>query len=645
MNNPALSTKVSRRTVLRFLCFSSLCFAGSHLPAAMSRRSKTVEPRLKPARYDQVAMDEPLALSQKEHSIAVLLSLSDDSLLKPFRLRAGLPAPGEDLGGWYDYFEGYDWQNGVERGFAPGHCFGQWLSALARAHATDGGAQTKAKVFSLVKGLNEAISPLFFKGARFPGYTYDKLVIGLIDAHRYAHCDLALPTLEKTTEAVLPYLPDRAEDRETPKPGLDASFTWDEPYTLPENLFIAYSEGAGERYLPLAKRFLLDKTYFGPLAKKQDALTGKHAYSYVNALGSGMRAYIATGDKMYLDACSNAFDMIVRDHSFATGGWGPDEHFQKPGTGALALSLQKSHESFETPCGAYAHLKLTNYLTCVSGDSRFGDSAEAVIYNTVLGAKPLEADGRAFYYADYNNAGRKVYSSHRWPCCAGTLPQVATDYGRHAYFFAADDCGVYVNLYFSSSLNWQQHGRNIKLIQRSEYPQSGKISIKIEAEEPAEFVLNLRIPAWTQGEKVELRLDGQLIASSSAADRTAHVGEIRSGTFFALTRTWTNGTKLELSIPQPLRLVSVDRQNPDLVALMCGPRVFFALADAMPAHNKHLQCDERAGGLTRTQMLLAKRKWPFSDDWFVTTSDGKEMRFVPYTALADQPYRTYMQVV
>ena len=37
----------------------------------------------------------------------------------------------------------------------------------------------------------------------------------------------------------------------------------------------------------------------------------------------------------------------------------------------------------------------------------------------------LQSDGRAFYYADYNRAGQKVYSNHRFPCCSGTLPQVA----------------------------------------------------------------------------------------------------------------------------------------------------------------------------------------------------------------------------
>ena len=60
---------------------------------------------------------------------------------------------------------------------------------------------------------------------------------------------------------------------------------------------------------------------------------------------------------------------------------------------------------------------------------------ERVMYNTVLGAKPLMADGRTFYYSDYNFAGRKVYrDDQHWACCSGTLPQVAADYRINTYF-------------------------------------------------------------------------------------------------------------------------------------------------------------------------------------------------------------------
>jgi hypothetical protein len=61
------------------------------------------------------------------------------------------------------------------------------------------------------------------------------------------------------------------------------------------------------------------------------------------------------------------------------------------------------------------------------------------MYNTVLGALPLHKNGDAFYYSNYHAHGHKTYLTFygggiEWPCCSGTLPQVAADYRISAYF-------------------------------------------------------------------------------------------------------------------------------------------------------------------------------------------------------------------
>ena len=220
---------------------------------------------------------------------------------------------------------------------------------------------------------------------------------GLIDSHEFAQDPKAFEILQQTTDIALPHLPEKAVDREQSwRAGKDISYNWDESYTLPENLFLAYQRGAGERYKQLAIRYLDDATYFDPLAAGENVLPGKHAYSYVNALNSAMQAYFTLGSEKHLRAARNAFEMLLTTQSFATGGWGPDELLRKPNSGALAETLSDNHKSFETPCGAYAHFKLTRSLLRVTRDTRYGDSMERVMYNTVLGAKPLQAGWDGF---------------------------------------------------------------------------------------------------------------------------------------------------------------------------------------------------------------------------------------------------------
>ena len=323
--------------------------------------------------YSEVVLAPGLAQTQLEQTQSVLMRLNEDSLLKPYRLRAGLPAPGPELGGWYDEVPLQKTESGGH-GFAPGHCFGQWLSALARGYASGGGAAARGKLERLLELYQPTISGRFYTDFRFPAYNYDKLVIGLMDAHRLARSPQALRLLDRTTDAAEPHLPPTALDRDEPQKQWRRSvgdrttndYTWDESYTLPENLFIASQNGGGDRYRKLASRFLLDRTFFDPLADGKDVLGRHHAYSFCNSLSSAMEAYLVNGSEKHLRAASNAFDMIEAAQSFATGGWGPNESFEPPESHALSKSLTESHRSFETPCGSYAHFKLTRYLLRVN---------------------------------------------------------------------------------------------------------------------------------------------------------------------------------------------------------------------------------------------------------------------------------------
>ncbi|MBV9444179.1 MAG: hypothetical protein JO217_15965, partial [Acidobacteriaceae bacterium] len=110
--------------------------------ALRSDESTTI---LEEFQYREVELAPGLAQSQFESTQSVLLGLNEDSLLKPWRLRAGLPAPGPELGGWYDEVPLQKTESGGH-GFAPGHCFGQWLSALARGYAIDRNPAMLAKL-------------------------------------------------------------------------------------------------------------------------------------------------------------------------------------------------------------------------------------------------------------------------------------------------------------------------------------------------------------------------------------------------------------------------------------------------------------------------------------------------------------------
>ena len=562
--------------------------------------------------YGEVTVESVPHRAQLENARDVLMSLSEDSLLKPFRRMAGQPAPGDNLGGWYNYDPDFDWHHD-DAGFAPGATFGQWISALARYHAITGSREVQAKVLRLNRLYASTIDGGFYAKNRFPAYCYDKLVLGLIDSQRLAGDGDAPALLERTTRAALPFLPAAAIDRELPwRPGTDQSYRWDESYTIPENLFLAYRRGAGRRYRDLAVRFLDDVTWFDPLARGENVLAGKHAYSYVNSLSSAMQAWLTLGSEKHLRAARNAFDMLTAQ-SYPTGGWGPDEKLVAAAGGELYASLSSTHNTFETPCGSYAHFKLTRYLLRVTRDSRYGDSMERVMFNTVLGAKPLRADGRAFYYADYNLSGRKVYSNHRFPCCSGTLPQVAADYGISS--FLRDTRGIYVNLYLPSSMRWLQRGAHCSLRQATDYPFADTVAMQLAASQSCEFALRLRIPAWATGARIEV-------------NGSRWHGPTEPGSFASIDRRWSDGDRIEIELPRRLRLEPLDAQHPSTVALVCGPLVLFAIGSG-------------SGRLQRQRAELLRARQVAGRRWVASVGETT-LTLLPYVAIDDEEYSTFL---
>ncbi|HMI53643.1 MAG TPA: beta-L-arabinofuranosidase domain-containing protein [Candidatus Saccharimonadales bacterium] len=610
----------SRRTFLKTAAVSGAgLFIGRALPSWGRTTAKTsIVPPIAVFPYSNVQLLDGPMLTQFEQNHKIFLALDEDGMLKPFRQRQGLPAPGPDLGGWYDNADDFNEKDNFH-GFIAGHTFGQYVSGLARAYAVTGSKPTQEKVHRLVRGFAETVEPTgkFYVDYRLPGYTFDKTCCGLIDAHEFAADPHALTVLKRSTDAVLPHLPEKALSRaeQEARPHKTIAYSWDETYTLPENFFLAYQRSGDARYRDLGKRFIYHE-YYDALADNQNALPGKHAYSHVNTFSSAMQAYLTLGEEKYLRAATNGLRM-VQEQSYATGGWGPDEAFVEPGKGLLAASLDKTRSSFETPCGAYGQFKITRYLLRVTGESRYGDSMEQIYYNTVAGAKPILADGTSFYYADYKNDGaRKVYYKDKWPCCSGTFPQLTADYGISSYY--SDRDGVYVNLFTPSRLHWTQNGARCSLTQHTAYPSANTTQLQFEMARPESFSLRLRIPAWTDS-KTRISVNGKRVE-----------GEIIPGKFFAITRTWKTGDRVEFEIAMPLRLQSVDPQNADTVALLRGPVALFAVGK-LPAK------------FSRAQLLGAEAAAPSSADYFVKTDAGK-VTFRPYTAIADEPYRLYQKV-
>jgi DUF1680 family protein len=263
-----------------------------------------------------------------------------------------------------------------------------------------------------------------------------------------------------------------------------------------------------------------------------------------------------TGEERYLQICVNAFDFLLQTQCYATGGYGPDERLM-PADGSLGRSLDALGYHAEIPCGSWAAFKLSMYLMRCTGEARFGDWVETILYNGMGASLPPEPDGKCFYYGDYRvSGGMKTFYWQEWPCCAGTYIQNMAEY--HNMIVLKDERGLSVNLFVPAEIEWEHDGQTILVRQETGYPETETSTVSVKLERPAVFRLRFRVPGWSKGAR--LAVNDEPVAARA-----------EPGHWTCVEREWRSGDRVALTIPMELRAVPVDRQHPDRVAIMYGP--------------------------------------------------------------------------
>ncbi len=473
----------------------------------------------------------------------VYLGIPDDDILHGFRAAAGLKAPGKPLGGWC--------------GKDSSTVFGQWLSGMARMHRATGDTEIRDKAIRLFSEWHKTIGP--DGDARMGHYPFDKLVCGLVDLQLYAGHAEAGPVLERVTAHAARTFERAKLQLADPSHNQHYYGLPQEWYTLSENLYRAHRLTGNDFYRKFGDEWLY-RAYWGKFEKNANPIDahGVHAYSHVNSFSSAAMAYDVTGDPKYLSVIRNAYDYLHRHQLYATGGYGPNERFMAPG-GGLGRAVETRSDTCETSCGSWAGFKLSRYLMQFTGEARYGDWIERLLYNGIGAALPMTPDGRNFYYSDYRlGGGMKVYAWDTFTCCSGTYIQNIADY--HNLVYLKDAEALYVNLFLPSEVTWTRTGGDVRIVQETDYPDADTTKLTLSLAAPASFPLRVRVPSWTREMTV-------------AVNGTPVRVEATPGTWATIQRTWSSGDRVDIRIPLTMRMQAVDAAHQDRVAVVRGPVV------------------------------------------------------------------------
>jgi hypothetical protein len=328
-----------------------------------------------------------------------------------------------------------------------------------------------------------------------------------------------------------------------------------------ETLYWLYNRTGEPWMLELAKRIH---------ENMQDWTTGVHDWHNVN-LSQGFREpgvyYQQAKEERFLRAAENNYQTIMGLYGqFPGGGFAGDENC-RPG-------YTDPRQGFET-CGIVEFMHSFEMLLKISGNPLWADRCEDIAVNSFPAA--LTPDWKGLHYLtcanqiqlDKNNKAPEIqnggamfsYSPYEvYRCCQHNVSH-GWPYYAEELWLATPDGGLCASLYAASEVSAKVgEGAKVKILEETDYPFSGTITLKLSAAQPVRFPLYLRIPRWCADASASINGQSVRLAAKPLS-------------YVVLEREWKDGDTVSLGLPMRVSVRTWER-NHDAVSVNYGPLTF-----------------------------------------------------------------------
>ena len=277
---------------------------------------------------------------------------------------------------------------------------------------------------------------------------------------------------------------------------------------------------------------------------------------------------VEMGDRELLDSSVRRWDDMVTAKTYLTGGNG-SRHATEGFGDRFELPPDRAYN--ET-CAAIASFQWSWRLLLATGDAKYADHMERVLYNGFGAA--IATGGQRFFYVnplqrredhvEKDDPGRRRV----WFKCACCPPNIMRLIASLDHYLAtASGDTLYIHQYTGSRLS----GADIDLEVTTDYPWSGAVYLRVLAAPRAGRGLALRVPAWSASSRISVNNDpGQAVVSPG---------------YHVLRRIWQPGDVITVHLDVTPRWTYPDRRVDAVrgcVAIERGPLVYcFEQADQL----------------------------------------------------------------
>lgn len=311
-----------------------------------------------------------------------------------------------------------------------------------------------------------------------------------------------------------------------------------------------------------------------------------HVYGFLGMCLAQLELYRLSPEPRLLNQTNKAIDFLTeKDGAVISGAAGQWEAWTDDQDGENALG--------ETCTSAY-QIRVYENLFRLSGDSKYGDLIERTLYNTLFAAQSPHGEQIRYYTP---MVGPRRYFHEEGYCCPNNYRRIISELPQMIYYSNAirEPEGIGINLYTASSAKLELPKAGVVNIEQlTEYPNQGRILVKINPEKPATFRLDLRIPAWAK-------------TATITVNGTPWNEKPKSGAFARISRKWSKGDEVILEMPMEPRLVKGRQRQAGRVAVMRGPVLFCLNPERNPGVdniNKEVDPNNKLNGFDLGRIIL-----------------------------------------
>lgn len=301
--------------------------------------------------------------------------------------------------------------------------------------------------------------------------------------------------------------------------------------------------------------------------REAEGVTG-HAVRQMYLAAAVADLYMESGEQALLETSQRLWDDMTRGKLYITGGIGSRYDGESFGE---AYELPPDQCYCET-CAAIGNFFWNWRMSLITGESRYADLMERLLYNGILSSPSL--DGTGYFYvnplmlrngqyvrlsanSDQENKSSDRPEWHGVSCCPPNVMRLLASLSN--YFVSHDEVGIQIHQYQNMEISF---GNNL-LTMETDYPWDGHVKLRVTESGDQPWNMSLRVPGWC--ESFEIKVNGKAIH-----------GNLQKG-YVTMDQDWKAGDVLEVEFWMPAFLVDADPRVDSVrgcVAIQRGPLVY-----------------------------------------------------------------------